>query len=105
MFNKDNFYLSTRATFRVCKRPCRKPDYISYTKWGDVSSEYWYTKSGVVRCSNHWSRIYPDNSGCNRIAGCFWVLRGDISHARRDGFICGYANWTDFKYNHKRVGY
>jgi hypothetical protein len=32
MITKDNYYLNTFAVFKACKRPKRKPDFISYSK-------------------------------------------------------------------------
>lgn len=37
-----DFYHHTRCEFKACKMPKRPPNYISYTKNGEVSSVYWY---------------------------------------------------------------
>lgn len=63
MFNQDNFYNNAKAVFKGCKIPKRKPDYISYNRYGEVSSRYWYTDSGVVRASDHWSKYRTINDG------------------------------------------
>ena len=85
------FFKSTKANFKGCKRPKRKPDYVSYDRYGDISSEYWYTKKGVVRCSDHWSAIpnkYKMNNktkddniskdvcrfSCSKIRTCHWTF-------------------------------
>lgn len=66
MYNKDNFYAGTKATFKGCKVPRVEPDYISYSSSGRVSSRYWYTKDGVIRASDHWSLYRYLNDGKNR---------------------------------------
>ena len=75
----NNFFLNTTAYFKGCKKPKRKPDYVS-----DSGSEYWYSedKKGkfVIRNSNHWvsyknfdrkSKVIQ----CMSIASCFWFLK------------------------------
>lgn len=82
MYTKEDFYSYTIAVFKGCKRPLRNPDYVSMTKSGTISSEYWYgtNKQGdyVIRSSSHWSLINNNGiiqKGCGRLATCFWVLR------------------------------
>lgn len=64
IYSKENFFLCTKAVFKGCKVPRRKPDYISRDRAGNVSSIYWYTDKGVYRQSNHWSyvqRLWTEN--------------------------------------------
>lgn len=56
--NKNNFFIQSKANWKGCARPARKPDYISRNRFGEISSEYWYSERGVIRCSNHWSHVY-----------------------------------------------
>lgn len=105
--NQNNYYLSTRCTFKACRRPRREPDYES-----DSGSRYWYTDKGVYRESTHWSGYigvdtddieYTAFIECKRVASCFWLLKiNDISRQRIT--FCGFAPWSKFKYNHKRLG-
>ncbi len=83
MITIDNFFIATYALFKICKTPKRKADYTSYSKWGDVSSQYWYgeDKNGrfVIRKSDHWVfRKHNDNSNksqnCRMIASCNWQI-------------------------------
>ena len=92
MKNKENFYIATKATFDGCRRPSRKPDYVSR-----CGSEYWYTEEGVIRCSDHWS-IYYDAHHRHRhirrhkIATCYWGLRSTKTLNRN----CWFAKWSAF---------
>ena len=101
--NKDTFYLNTKATFKGCRRPSRKPDYTSFDRDGNISSEYWYTKDGVYRNSNHWSIIYLNGKDvcfldmkhsftCKKISSCFWRLNCSKSKT-----TCGFASWSAFR--------
>lgn len=92
---------NTAAEFKERKtRPGRKPDYVSRNKrTGEVSSEYWYTKDGVIRGSNHWG---PE------VGSCDWALDGITGAKGRDVFNpgselyvgsskrYGQAKWSDF---------
>ena len=105
--NKNNYFLSTRCRFKACRRPKREPDFES-----NSGSRYWYTDKGVYRESCHWSRIYgidlhelsyTNLRECLRVARCYWILEiHDSSRTRITG--CGFAPWTRFLYNHKRLG-
>ena len=73
-------------------RPKRKPDYVSRSRDGKVSSEYWYSDDGVIRGSAHW--------GLN-IRSCDWAFEGHV--IRRDGVtntskLYGFCAWEDFVY-------
>ena len=51
-----DFYIDTRCKFKACRIPKRPPNYISYTKKGEVSSIYWFGKDKkgfyVIRLSD-----------------------------------------------------
>ena len=97
----NNFFVSSKASFKSCKEPRREPDYISYGRYGQISSCYWYgeDKKGkyVIRWSEHWSHIITHEepmsrygrrdeywlfeneselTECIRVASCFWILYG-----------------------------
>ena len=113
MRTKDNYYTSTYAKFVECATPRRKPDYISSS-----GSKYWYTKTGVIRKSDHWSlyyRSYPDKTCFTTsvylhavpIASCMWTLqlKNDKITVKEDygdngkiltGF-CKYKNFRNVK--------
>lgn len=100
----DNYFVSSIASFKACKRPKRKPDYISYNKYGYISSMYWYgeDKNGqyVIRHSDHWSHVHTKDwhclTECIRVARCYWVLYGkDVESC------CGKCHLKNFKYNNK----
>lgn len=84
--NKDNYYVGTIAEFKETKRPRRPPDYVSRTKDGKISSEYWYTEKGVIRGSKHWGK---------EVASCDWFLEGqgtDMNGRKQ----YGECQWKDF---------
>lgn len=102
---KEDFFLGTIAKFKGCKPPKRKPDFVSYNKYGEISSEYWYTDNAVIRRSNHWSKIhtigfkpfdrgfyelYPRSQGTN------WLdreCRARALSAKECGRV-GYCKWS-----------
>lgn len=107
LFNKDNFFVATRATWKCCPLPKRDPDYIS-----NSGSCYWYTTLGVYRKSDHWSQIYKNRSstyeGCIRVSTCYWVLKilninleDDCykSYHYREVLYGGFCRWDNFKSN------
>lgn len=74
--NFENFFISTKATFKACKTPKRKPDFES-----ESGSRYWYgeNKQGkyVIRESDHWSKTVCHKrsvDGCGNIASCKWNI-------------------------------
>ena len=92
--NSDNFFRDSIARFEERKtRPRRPADYTSYTRYGEVSSEYWYTSDGVIRGSNHWG---------NGIRSCDWAL-GDL-RLNDDAVtvsskkLYGFCRWNDFAF-------
>jgi hypothetical protein len=64
MINRSNFYIASVGVFKEGFTPKEKPDYVSRTKDGAISSEYWFTEFFLIRRSNHWGQA----------AGCFWRL-------------------------------
>jgi hypothetical protein len=100
-----DFYHHTRCEFKACKMPKRPPNYVSYTRNGDVSSVYWYGYNNkgyyVIRLSDHWCRITKKiencseqlHGDCDRIASCWWTLVGNSST------MCGKAYKSDFTKN------
>lgn len=95
-----NFFLATKARFKGCKRPKRDPDYISYGRYEEISSEYWYgtNKKGsyIIRDSGHWSSSNQkfDVIECGKIASCYWWLVTNKKNTR-----CGKAYLNAFRYN------
>lgn len=87
--NKNNFYIRSVGFWRVVDEPNREPDYISYSNYSwNISSQYWYTTSGVYRKSDHWGL---------GIASCDWYLENRAS----DGMIydseTAFIAWKDLK--------
>lgn len=84
--NQHNYYMGTTANWTPTSRPNRKPDYTSRS-----NSDYWYTRDGVIRYSDHWG---------GEIASCNWYLNdvGQSSFNDRDGWRFGYAKWEDFTF-------
>jgi hypothetical protein len=76
MITHDNFHISTKATFKSCKKPKRTADFISRSRvWFEdgkgscfVSSCYWYGEDNkgkfVIRYSDHWGQV----------ASCNWEI-------------------------------
>ena len=99
---KRVFYNKTFAFFKGCKRPKRKPDYVSVNQYGGVSSEYWYTDKGVIRCSNHWSNTISPNElkafTCGKVASCIWVLKNQSPSKGYSSTLCGFCRWEDFRF-------
>lgn len=108
MFNKNNFFECTRATFTSCARPNRSPDFISRDKFGDISSEYWYTKKGVIRNSSHWSFIkgrFLNTFNVRptvRVSRCFWKLN-NLKGIDFRGAACGFCSWNKFRSNKDKI--
>ena len=111
MMTKDNYYTSTYAKFVECATPRRKPDYISSS-----GSKYWYTKTGVIRKSDHWSlyyRSYPDKTCFTTsvylhavpIASCIWTLqlKNDKITVKEDygdngKILTGFCKYKNFRH-------
>jgi hypothetical protein len=87
-----NFFERTMVMYEECEKPNRKPDFVS-----DSGSQYWYTKKGVTRRSNHWG---------NGVYNCDWPIH--LKNGRyiygRDWQYCmssnkvrnGFARWEDY---------
>ena len=87
--NESNFFWNTVAMFeQVNSRPRRKPDYISKTRDGKISSEYWFSDEGVIRGSNHWGDI----------STCDWALKGTglAFELTLTPKVYGKAKWSEF---------
>ena len=66
MYNSENFYMGTEASWNDAEAPEREADYVS-----DSGSAYWYTESGVFRKSNHWGYRASSRPPCQ--ARCVYV--------------------------------
>ena len=90
---------NTAAEFTERKtRPRRMPDFVSRNKrTGKVSSEYWYTKDGVIRGSDHWG---PGISSCDwSLDTVKFKVRGKEKAADEIAVTnkrYGVAKWSDF---------
>lgn len=101
--NENNFYIASHSIWVARSRPHREPDFISGS--GPNRSEYWYTPTGVIRCSNYWSKIYSYYSvdpevafSCNNIRFCFWVLDARmIGKIKSKDQSCGFCPWENFE--------
>lgn len=92
--DQDNFFKNSICFWKETSYvPKRNPDYTSLNRYGDVSSQYWYTPKGVYRRSNHWG---------DGVASCDWYFKdakynqlfNEIAvHNRR---YVGFAEWKDF---------
>ena len=51
---RETIYQGTKATFKGCRRPSRKPDYTSYNKRGEISSEYMGKILSLVEAMLRW---------------------------------------------------
>lgn len=91
--NKDNFFINSVAEFeQVKRRPTRKPDYVSYNRNGEISSEYWYNGDTLIRGSNHWG---------NGVSTCDWKL--NTSDLKVEGLnftskVYGKVKFDDIKF-------
>ena len=101
MITFNNFFVNTEAFFKGCKRPKRKPDFISKTHYGEISSEYWYgeNKKGkfVIRSSDHWVffKKFDRNKrivDCPSIASCQWHLKSTLNLNANDKYTSNYKN-------------
>ena len=96
--DKDTLFYNTMCDWKSRKsRPKGKPDYVSRTRDGRVSSEYWYTDDGVIRGSNHWGK---------GVASCDWIVDGN--RAQKYGLskgekIYAKASWGDFVFKTRSV--
>lgn len=92
MVSKDNFYISTLGTFiPVTEVPERQPDYKSYSRRYNTSSQYYYTDEGLYRVSDHWGRV----------ARCQWKLNGIVNQVESCDVLpntqIGFISWGDLE--------
>ena len=66
--NKQNFFISSIATFSQCEEIKRTPDFISGE--GATASYYFYEGEYLVRKSAHWGKV----------AKCTWQLKDKIEN-------------------------
>lgn len=88
--NKDNFFENSIGYWDRTNKPRREPDYTSYNRYGEVSSQYWYTDKGVYRRSNHWG---------GEIGHCSWFLN-DVATGWKTysgNTYTGFIEWDDLK--------
>ena len=87
--NRENYFDNTLAVFTpLSGRPSKAPDYVSRTKYGEVSSEYWYTEKGVIRGSSHWGE---------GIRSCDWYYGDSFpDHVVKTNKVYGICKWEDF---------
>ena len=86
-WNKDNFYMGTKAIWDECEMPSGAPDYVS-----NSGSKYWYSNDGVTRCSDHWG---------NDVGTCEWSISDDYdsfgsSWKYDSGETCAFCAWEKF---------
>lgn len=97
--DENSFFDNTITLYEEVDQPKRKPDYTS-----DSGSQYWYSKKGVIRGSNHWGIA---------VANCDWALK------RKNGrtvygynhkcftkftyYLYGFSNWKDFIFKGKII--
>ena len=87
--NEKNFYRSSVGFWDVTETPDREPDHISYSSYGmSVSSDYWYTNSGVYRRSDHWG---------TGVASCDWYLSDAIKSGLILRYETAFIRWKDLK--------
>lgn len=91
--NENNFFENSVGFWDLRKsRPKGQPNHVSYNRrTGKKSSEYWYTKDGVIRGSDHWG---------SDVASCSWYIKG--RKYKNDGVSVGskeyaFISWKDLK--------
>lgn len=98
--DQNNFFINTIAKFNEIKGIPKdidreEPDHTSFTRDGEISSEYWYTKDGVYRRSNHW--------GCG-VASCDWLLdTQETTDMEKGDRKWGFCKWENFIHKAKAV--
>lgn len=108
MLTYQSFFLSTFAVFKECSKPKRIPDYISYDKKRNISSNYWYGTNRlgdyVIRESNHWSSFIDSKNttavkGCGNIGktNCFWSIKLSLSKIKDKKQYTAKAYFKTFK--------
>ncbi|WP_405562330.1 hypothetical protein [Polaribacter sp. Asnod6-C07] len=81
-FNKNNFFKYTFCEFQQVN----DFDFPENTNYKSKSeSQYFYTKEGVYRKSNHWGRV----------ANCRWKLIANDNY-KNQNIVIGFAKWANF---------
>ena len=81
-YNSSNFFKHTFCEFHQVD-DFEFPKNTNYKSKSE--SQYFYTKKGVYRKSNHWGRV----------ANCRWKLNKKGNYKNQKTVI-GFANWSDF---------
>jgi hypothetical protein len=81
-YNSTNFFKHTFCEFQEVDN-FTFPENTNYKSKSD--SQYFYTKEGVYRKSNHWGRV----------ANCRWKLISNENYKNQNTVI-GFAKWSDF---------
>lgn len=81
-YNSTNFFKHTFCEFNQVNN-FNFPEKINYKSKSE--SQYFYTKEGVFRKSNHWGRV----------ANCRWKLISSEKYKNQIAVIA-FANWSDF---------
>lgn len=82
-YNKSNFFKHTFCEFVKVENDIFNENKMHFKS--KSGSNYYYTKEGVYRHSNHWGRV----------ANCRWRLLSDQKIKSQDYYV-GFANWSDF---------
>lgn len=82
-YSKQNFFKHTYCEFLAVDTKVFTDNRAHFKSKSD--SQYYYTKEGVYRYSNHWGRV----------ANCRWKLISNKACKSQDYHV-GYAKWTDF---------
>ncbi|MGB1270098.1 MAG: hypothetical protein ACPG45_10215 [Flavobacteriaceae bacterium] len=82
-YTKYNFFKHTYCEFVEVSSTLFEENKVHYKSKSD--SQYFYTKEGVYRYSDHWGRV----------ANCRWKLLPN-SDFKNQKMHLGYANWVDF---------
>ncbi len=84
----DDFFISSNAFFKVCKKPKRKPDYISYKKnYGSKSTKIYNSQTRYF--VNYKQEIYSFESLVERLKSDFNIVKIELIHAC--SHLCGGA--------------
>lgn len=85
----ENFFVASQGVFNLCDKPNRKPDFVSYNRKGHISSIYYYTKTSVIRISNHWGKV----------AKCKWAIPNVPLNAKKchklKESVCAEINFSE----------
>lgn len=82
-YTKYNFFKHTYCEFEEVSENVFKDNPAHFKSKSD--SQYYYTKEGVYRYSDHWGRV----------ANCRWKLNAN-SEFKNQKLHLGFAKWSDF---------